>query len=87
MENIIAVAGSVTTATRLAKEMNKMGYMNCRVVRTPMKISDGGCSYSVETEESLRSVVLGAAAGRKISLKGIYKIRMVEGEKVYDDIS
>lgn len=87
MGKIIAVTGAVTTAARLLKEMNSMGCIKCRIIRTPMKISNGGCSYSIEAMEDCESVVFEAAQKRRITLKGIYSVSKLEGETVYNDIS
>lgn len=87
MAQIIAVVGSVSTASGLLKEMERMGCINCRIVHTPVCISNGGCSYSVKLDEACMKVLRTCVDKRKIKLRGIYKEILKEGEYVYDDIS
>ena len=84
---ILAVAGSVTTASALLKEMEKKGCINCRVVHTPVCISKGGCSYSVKFDEACMKILKLCLDKRRIKLRGIYKEILKEGEYMYDDIS
>ncbi len=86
MEKIIAVTGAVTTAARLLKEMNSLGCVKCRIIRTPMKISNGGCSYSIEAREDCKETLFEAVKKRNITLKGIYSVSELEGETIYNDI-
>lgn len=87
MTYILAVVGAITSTTRLATHLEKIGCKNINVIRTPVIISSGGCSYSVrlgeENIEKLRSV----SSARRFRVKKIYKVTENEQECEYDDIS
>ena len=76
---ILFVIGSVTSASRLKRELYKMGVKNAVVVNTPISVSTGGCSYSIEASESEKELIYEAAKRRKIKIKGVYR---GEGEEL-----
>jgi len=87
MADIFAVTGAVTTATRLARELEKKGCVRVRVVHTPAEIGTGGCSYSVRMPENCIALLLAVSSSKRFRIKKIYRERTENGEKIYDDIS
>ena len=83
----MAVVGSVTAAARIQRDLEKMGFLNARVVNTPVNLSNGSCSYSVKLTEGGMQNVINAAIRRKVKIKGIYAVRQEGGEYIYENIS
>jgi hypothetical protein len=79
------VVGSITMATRLAKLLDKTADVSARVVHTPSKIGNGGCSYSVRIEEKSLDAARAVIEESGIRVKAIYAEEMNGGE--YRDIS
>jgi len=52
MEKILITIGSVTTASRFARVMERRAGKHASVVQTPSELNTGGCSYSVKINES-----------------------------------
>lgn len=80
---IYAAIGSVTTATRLSRELKRHGVRNA-VVHTPTQINTGGCSYSVKIEPINKEIL------DKITEQKGYKIKKTyasDGEGNYYVIS
>lgn len=84
---ILAVVGAVTTATRLAGVLEKSGCKNVKVIRTPVVISSGGCSYSVRINEENLNELLEASSHRRLRVKKIYRVQEFGQECEYHDIS
>ena len=72
--------GSVTTAVRLKRLLQKHTATSAQVIRTPEQINRGGCSYSVIASDALRPQIRAFCARYDIAIKGIY-IR--EGDEYY----
>ena len=53
MTHIYASIGSVTTAARFARDLERHG-IRAEVVHTPTKINAGGCSYSVRVDKKYK---------------------------------
>lgn len=87
MREIVAVVGSVTSASRLKKALEKKGCINSEISHTPSAISAGGCSYSVYLSENCIPVLSKTVDEYKIALKGIYKKYIKEGKEFYYDLS
>lgn len=66
MSHIYAVIGPITTAVRLSKELSKHRIPS-KVVHTPG--NNGGCSYSVMTDESRYELL--------VSLSERYRIKQI----------
>lgn len=83
MGGLLVVVGSITSATRLAKQLAKYGDKNARVISTPTQLGGGGCSYSVwaslTSEQFIRNT--------QISVKHIYIEEKDGKERYYRDIS
>lgn len=81
------VIGSVTTATRLARILEKTIGVPASVTHTPAAIKSGGCSYSVRINDSSLGAVRKVVDEYGINIKGIYKEEISGREREYRDIS
>lgn len=72
--------GSVTTAVRLKRLIEKHTATSAQVVRTPSKLNKSGCSYSVIVSDALRTHIRSFCAKYDIAVKGIY---VREGDEFY----
>ena len=84
---IIAVVGSVTTASRLEKMLAKAYGASARIIHTPSVLGYGGCSYSVKTKKQHLPLVKELASKYKIKVKEYYIIDTVGGKEVYHAVS
>ena len=82
MTDILAVVGAVTTATRLAKKLERLGDIRARVVNTPSELGGSGCSYSVRASLSNEAFLRNYAG-----IKRIYIEETIGGKRYYHDIS
>lgn len=85
------VLGSVTSATRLAKAIEREMGIPAYVVHTPSAIRSGGCSYSVNVS-GMRTAydaeqALKIAEEQGASVKNIYNDEYRNGERVYNALS
>ena len=87
MSVLLAVIGSVTTATRLHKKLEQTMGISARIVHTPQAIGNGGCSYSIKTKSENMPIVMETAAEYKIRVKGWYLAENEDGKEVYHAIS
>ena len=87
MGKIIATVGSVTTAARLEKLLRKNKGISSRVIHTPAKINEGGCSHSLMLESVYLSHLKELANKYGLTIRKIYMEEMHDGEKVYHVIS
>ena len=83
MSLIYAAIGSITTATRIAKELSTRG-IRASVVHTPPEINNGGCSYSVSVDEKNRHAVELLASTGRYKIKKLYAANQDGG---YNDLS
>ena len=81
------ITGSITSTTRLSKAIEQFGGYPAYVVHTPSAIKSGGCSYSVRCDEKILPILDKIAHDNGISVKGIYKEKYENGERIYYDIS
>lgn len=72
--------GSVTTAVRLKRLIEKHTATSAQVVRTPAQLNRGGCSYSVIASDALRPQIRTFCAKYDIAVKGVY---VREGDEYY----
>ena len=84
---IIVIIGSVTTATRLKKAVERQGVIEAEVIHTPAEISGGSCSYSVKLDFENMFLTLDTAKKQGIKIKKIYKEEKNNMEREYYDIS
>ncbi|MGM9936240.1 MAG: putative Se/S carrier-like protein [Candidatus Ornithomonoglobus sp.] len=69
---MLAVVGSITTATRLARLIEKNIKSPVSVVHTPSNINKGGCSYSVRFKEQYEQRIRGLVSDYNFQIKGFY---------------
>jgi len=85
MAEILVEVGSITSATRLAKRLNRFGDRKARVISTPQELGKSGCSYSVKASEESVDFIKNNLHG--ISIKAIYIEKIRGEERKYHDIS
>ena len=77
------VVGSVTTAVRLGKLIEKLSGYPAEVVHTPSKLNKGGCSYSVKSDDRAVGLVKSIAKEYGVNIKKIYTEEIIGGERVF----
>lgn len=87
MSFLVAVIGSITTATRFAKKLEQLTGISVRIVHTPEELGSAGCSYSLKTRSEYLPIVMDTAAKNKVKVKGYYLEEKTEGKVVYHAIS
>lgn len=85
--NLLAVAGPITTATRLEKKLSRRANISVRIVHTPEELSSGGCSYSVRSGAENLPVIMETAKKHGIKIKAYYIVENSGGKEVYHVIS
>ncbi len=85
--SIIITIGSVTTAARLTRLVEKHVTKNVRAAHTPEKLAEGGCSYSLITDMRYLADIKALAEKHGIPIRKIYAETIVGGERVYSEIS
>ena len=83
------VLGSVTSATRFARSVERAMGVPAYVVHTPSAIRSGGCSYSVNIGNTRRydtEVIRRLADETGVSIKNIYNDEIRNGERVFDAV-
>lgn len=79
------IIGSVTTAMRFARILERKAGIAANVVHTPSGLHPGGCSYAVRirpcgiSAQHIRSL----AAEYGVNLKGVYAEEFNRGERVW----
>lgn len=85
MGNLLITVGSVTTANRINRILS--GVMWTRIIHTPIKISGGGCSYSIVTKGENLEQVKRIISANNLKVKGFFIETESKGEKVYHALS
>ncbi len=79
--------GSITSATRLKKLIEKRAGYPAYLVHTPAAINEtGGCSYSVRADNRLAPLVRPLSEEYGIGIKNIYTEEFAEGERVFNAV-
>lgn len=86
MSDLLTVIGSVTTASRLKRELERRK-ITAAVVHTPTELGNSGCSYSIKTKRAILPVIIELAEKYKIKVKGFFIIEETSNGAVYHDIS
>lgn len=81
------VIGSITTATRLAKYIEKYAGVPASVAHTPTSIGGGGCSYSVRVSDRSQNAVKSVLVDSDVSIKAIYTEEIKNGGRKYHEVS
>lgn len=84
---MLITIGSVTTATRLARILEKNTGYPAAVVHTPAQLNKGGCSYSVRFNDNMQNEARRIIRSYKVPIKKIYSEAVRNGKRVYNDIS
>lgn len=87
MDNILITIGSTTSAMRLARLLKAETHFRAAVVHTPAAINQGGCSYSLRTEPGAVEYLRKIAAKYRLPIRLIYRIEIIDGERVYHALS
>lgn len=72
MDTIYIVFSSVTLANRIKNKFSDRKN-KIRIIHTPKKISQGGCSYSIVATEDKLSEITDFCRNANIRISGIYK--------------
>ena len=70
---MLITIGSVTTASRLAKLIEREAHLKASVMHTPSELNKGGCSYSVRVNCDDYNYIRSLSAKYNISIKHCYK--------------
>lgn len=81
------IVGSITTAARLAKLIEKTAGIPADVVHTPAAIKSGGCSYSVRVSGCNTGTVKNISDEYGINIKAIFDENFSGRGREYRDIS
>ncbi len=81
------VTGSITSAVRLSRAIERYSKAPSLVLHTPAKIKKGGCSYCVKSNIDSTDVVYDLASQTGVKIKNIYEEKTENGGMVYYDIS
>ena len=81
------VTGSITSAIRLSRVIEKYNGTPAFVLNTPAQIKSGGCSYSVKSNIKSVDTVYSLASQAGVKIKNIYEEKQENGGKVFYDIS
>ena len=81
------IVGSITSAIRLSKLIEKYSGLPTSVVHTPSALNKGGCSYSVKTEAGDTKMIFQLAKEAGVTIKGIYGEKIESGGRVFYDLS
>ena len=84
--DLLTVIGSITTATRLKRELETQ-QIQARVVHTPSELGNKGCSYSVKTKNSALPKIIEYIDKYNLKIKGFYLVEVTKRGEVYHDIS
>lgn len=87
MKKILITVGSITTAMRFKKLLNRRG-IPAEVLHTPTTLNNGNCSYSLRLSVENISPIREISREYRLNIKGIYReIDDIKGEKRYHAIS
>ena len=84
---MLITVGSITTATRLTRIIERNSGFPAEVVHTPASINKGGCSYSVRFKDKYYDAVRKLVNEYSVPIKKIYSENTVNGKRVYNAVS
>ena len=84
---MLVTIGSITTAERLARIIERGTGSPAAVVHTPASINKGGCSYSVRFNDIYENDVKRLIREYKVQVKRFYREGLSGAGRVYHDIS
>lgn len=83
---MLITIGSVTTATRLARLLERNTGYPASVVHTPSSINKGGCSYSVRFNEGMIVQAKKIIKDYGVPVRKFYSEDVKNGKRVYNDL-
>ena len=84
---MLVTIGSITTAERLARIIERNTGTHATVVHTPASINKGGCSYSVRFNDRFENDARRLIREYNISVKRFYREGWNGAERVYHAVS
>ncbi len=74
MEKLLITVGSVTTASRFSRLMERKAGKHASVVQTPSELNTGGCSYSIKINAADIADARQISTQYKVPIRKIYSI-------------
>ena len=84
---MLITIGSVTTASRLAKLIEREMHLKARVMHTPSELNKGGCSYSVRVNTDNCNYIRKISETYNIKIKRCYEEMFTREGCVYNELS
>ena len=84
---MLMTVGSITTASRLVRILERNTGFPAEVVHTPAAVNKGGCSYSVRFPEAYIEEAKALIREYRVPVKRYYSESLSEGKREYHDIS
>ena len=83
---MLITVGSITTATRLSRIIERNLGFPAEVVHTPLSLNKGGCSYSVRFKDKNADAVRKLVKEYNVPIKKIYSESITAGKRVYNAV-
>lgn len=84
---MLVTIGSITTATRFSRIIERKIGVPSEVMHTPSSIRKGGCSYSVRFDERYYERIRDIVKEYSVPVRRYYSEQMVDGRRVYHALS
>lgn len=84
---MLITVGSITTAARLTRILERNTGLPAETVHTPASVNKGGCSYSVRFPEEHIELARELIREYRVPAKRFYSETVIEGRREYHDIS
>lgn len=84
---MLITMGSITTATRLTRIIERNLGLPAEVIHTPASLNKGGCSYSVRFKDKNEMQVRRVIKEYNVPIRKIYSEQTVGGKRVYNAVS
>ncbi len=83
---MLITVGSITTATRLVRIVERNTGFPAEVIHTPASLNKGGCSYSVRVKEKHGGEIRRLIKEYNVPVKKIYSENVINGKRVYNAV-
>ena len=84
---MLVTTGSITTAERLVRALDRGAGVRARVIHTPADIKKGGCSYAVRFDEADAGAVRGTVQQYGFPVRKYYRESISQGRYQYHAVS
>ncbi|MBR0365893.1 MAG: DUF3343 domain-containing protein [Clostridia bacterium] len=84
---MLVTTGSITTAERLVRALDRSAGVRARVIHTPADIKKGGCSYAVRFDESDADMVRATVRQYGLPVRKYYRESISQGRYLYHAVS